>query len=175
MKQEIPEPIQKLIELGGAKAKEFEAQKITQWNEIVQLIKNDWAEIERLVKAELPSEVRDYFRISTDNFPETYREPSMVYDRHLTTQDIEELTKNRPEITIVNRTGLLEIPHLNSITVKITCEDGESRLRYFTDKEIRYPVEDYELDGSLEMALYYAKVCYENSTRIRPIDRDEIP
>lgn len=174
MEPVIPEPIKRLIKLGGEKAKEFEAQKIIQWNETIQLIKNDWAEIEHLVKAELPADVRDYFTISTDNIPDFYREPFSAYDSRLTTKDIDTLTKSRPEITIVNRAGLLKIPHLNSITVKVTSENGEPRLRYFTNKEIRYPVEDYELDGSLEMALYYAKVYYEDSTEIRPIDRDEI-
>lgn len=162
MSIQIAENIQQLINLGHQRAEKFHAQKIAQWNETVELIKKDWITIEQLVKDELPVEIQEYFSISCNHIPEYYKEPTSVYQGNITRKDVEDLIATRPNITIIDQSGSLTIPGLAEIIVKIEKVDEKIKVSYKIDETPLYAAWKYELDGSLEMALYYAKVYRDN-------------
>lgn len=165
MNEQIPEPIHQLILAGAQKVGEYENQKREEWNKTVAQIEDNWNEIEKLVKQMLPVEIRDFFALDKDKIPENYENENRRGGHSITRNDVVKLKSQCPEISVIGKEGTIRIPQMNEINVLIKdSEDGRPIISYRAKGTGFYYIDEVEQDGSLEVALYYAKQFYDRPT-----------
>lgn len=173
MDKEQPGAISKRISAGQKKVLDFEERKIAGWNHVVQQIDEAWGKIEGQVRALLPAEVREHFKIlRSEVFSKI--DPGSRASHQLMQEDIEQLKTRLPEVTPIGRRGLIALPGLNDIIVTVAGSPGAPEVLYDTRENLPNSAEQ---DGSLEVALYFAS----QKTETRPQtdaflpDENEIP
>lgn len=164
--ERIPEPIQQLIFAGKQKVGEYENQKREEWNKTVAQIEDNWNEIEKLVKQMLPVEIRDFFVLDKDKIFDNYDDENRRGGHSITLDDVSKLKSQCPEISAIGKEGTISIPQMNKISVLIKdSENGRPIISYRAKGTGFYYIDEVEQDGSLEVALYYAKQFYDNDPR----------
>lgn len=141
-----------LINTGKTRSEELITKRKKHFDQIVEEIEKEWDKVEKATKLMIPEEVREYFCVDKPKTPEfssyQYGVPSE--------EDIDNLQRFRPLSSI--KDGMLRIPGLEPIVVT---------FRFNELNDMHYPIfrllEFYEnaQDGSLEVALHYAKLKLE--------------
>ncbi len=165
MDNEIPEPINNLIQIGQKKILELKNRNQNEWDLIMAQIENNWREIERLVKEMLPFEVKDYFSISVDPDLEALCKYVVKPQDSITVSNVSQLKELLPEISLIGKEGTINIPNMYVIRVVIKECDGHLKIDFLAQNPNDFRVDEVEQDGSLEVALYYSKVFYDNRFR----------
>lgn len=173
MDKEQPESISKRISAGQKKVLAFEERKINEWNRIIQQIDEAWVKIEAQVKALLPPEAREHFKILRSEVFSKIDQDSRA-SHQLMQADIDQLKTRMPEPGPVGKRGIIALPGLNDIIVTVNGTSGTPEVLYDTRENLPNSADQ---DGSLEVALYFASQKVEEKTSSNAFlpEEDEIP
>lgn len=173
MDLEQPESISKRIHAGQKKVLDFEERKIAEWNRAVQQIEDAWGKIEAQVKALLPAEVREHFKILRSEVFSKIDAGSRA-SHQLMQEDIELLKTRLPEPGPVGKRGVIALPGLHEIIVTVGGPSGAPEVLFDTRENLPNSAEQ---DGSLEVALYFAGQSLEEKPHSNAflLDEEEMP
>lgn len=173
MGKEQLESISKRISAGQKKVLDFEERKIAEWNLMVQQIDEAWGKIESQVRALLPADLREHFKILRSEVFSIIDQDSRA-SHQIMQADIDLLKTRLPEQGPVGKRGVIVLPGLSDIIVIVGGTSGAPEVLYDTRENLPNSAEQ---DGSLEVALYFAsqKVEEKASSNAFLPDEDEIP
>jgi hypothetical protein len=145
---DIPINIMDLINTGKTRSEELITKRKKHFNQIVEEIKKEWDEVEKATKFLIPEEVREYFCVDKPETPKFSSYPDGVPSE----KDIDDLRRLNPVSSI--KDGVLRIPGIEPIDVAFGLDVNDNPYPIFRLLEFN----ENSQDGSLEIALYYARL-----------------